>query len=369
MFVPIARVPFETIINKNIVYSDTILKLNEVGTNLKITTIDNISEFELEDCLKILFNSNKDTLFNTVQYSKNDKKLIIYADKNIELKEWQKSKTFKYNPITNKKEILEELNSILNYKKTKDPNITSLYTVHQILNEKNITFQNEKNTYEKLIDNKLKELYSDSAYCVLYDFNYDNNIMTIGFKEYDWDEICDIRFSKKDGDLYIINSKSSLYANEHLVESGKELSKLFDIFIKYKKYNEETKNNIIGTNTNFKIDISSNSIKVYTNTSEFSISNFIPNEFEYDCNSLEIIEFIKDREKVLYENIFINISDCPNWMQEDLKILRYNELVYEFEKEKELEEIRRINEIERILKERKKEKKLALKRKLLPWIK
>jgi len=138
MFVPIARVPFETIINKNIVYSDTILKLNEVGTNLKITTIDNISEFELEDCLKILFNSNKDTLFNTVQYSKNDKKLIIYADKNIELKEWQKSKTFKYNPITNKKEILEELNSILNYKKTKDPNITSLYTNIHTYNNQNL---------------------------------------------------------------------------------------------------------------------------------------------------------------------------------------------------------------------------------------
>ena len=53
MFIPI--IPRTTVINKTIVYSDTVLSLKDLGTNLKITTISNINHKELEDCLRIVF--------------------------------------------------------------------------------------------------------------------------------------------------------------------------------------------------------------------------------------------------------------------------------------------------------------------------
>ena len=68
MFVPVT--PHTTIINKKIIYSDTILPLKDTGNNIKVTTISNISESSLENCIKIILESNPDVIFNTIQYSK-----------------------------------------------------------------------------------------------------------------------------------------------------------------------------------------------------------------------------------------------------------------------------------------------------------
>lgn len=37
-----------TVINKTIVYSDTVLNLKEIGDNLKVTTIDDVKEYARE---------------------------------------------------------------------------------------------------------------------------------------------------------------------------------------------------------------------------------------------------------------------------------------------------------------------------------
>ena len=55
MFVPIVPiVPSmssnrNTVINKTIVYNDTVLNLKEIGDNLKVTTIDDVKEYDLEN--------------------------------------------------------------------------------------------------------------------------------------------------------------------------------------------------------------------------------------------------------------------------------------------------------------------------------
>lgn len=59
--------PHTTFENKKIVYSDTILPLKDIGNNLRITTIENVSKTYLEYCLEIIFISNPDVvliLFN-----------------------------------------------------------------------------------------------------------------------------------------------------------------------------------------------------------------------------------------------------------------------------------------------------------------
>ena len=47
--------PHTTFENKKIVYSDTILPLKDIGNNLRITTIENVSKTYLEYCLEIIF--------------------------------------------------------------------------------------------------------------------------------------------------------------------------------------------------------------------------------------------------------------------------------------------------------------------------
>ena len=51
MFVPVVPVvPKTTIVNKTIVYSDTVLNIKEKGVNIHISSIDNVKESELESC-------------------------------------------------------------------------------------------------------------------------------------------------------------------------------------------------------------------------------------------------------------------------------------------------------------------------------
>jgi len=48
-------VPHTAVINKTIVYSDTVLQLKDLGSNLIVTSIRDVSESSLEDCLKTIF--------------------------------------------------------------------------------------------------------------------------------------------------------------------------------------------------------------------------------------------------------------------------------------------------------------------------
>lgn len=94
MFVPV--VPHTTVVNKKILYSDTVLPVKEIGNNLNITSIEDINEQSLEKCLKTIFESNPNVIFNTIQYSKNDKKVYFYTNKEISIKKYKESQFIKY---------------------------------------------------------------------------------------------------------------------------------------------------------------------------------------------------------------------------------------------------------------------------------
>lgn len=361
-----------TIINKTIVYSDTVLNLKELGSNLNVTTLSNVSEFELERCLTKIFESNKDVTFNTIQYSKSDKKVYFYTDKVITIKAWNDSKIFKYKPITNKKEILEELKEILNYEKSKDPDLVSLKHVYRLLYDKNESYTRIKKTIETRIDDKLKCEYGDGTYCVIYDFDYDNNIMSIGFRRYRTSDVERVGFAKENGDLHIIKSERRFGAEDYLVLVGSELSELYDKFLSFKNYRAQNKQRILAANSNFKVNIFPGSVSINDGSisHEFELEKRVSSkDYDYECNSYEIISLIKGYEDKLFDNIYIKISDCPMWMQEAIKNERYSMLVKESEVEKEQKEKARLEELERKKQEEKQQKRLALKRKFFPWIK
>ena len=77
-------------------------------------------------------------------------------------------------------------------------------------------------------------------------------------------------------------------------------------------------------------------------------------EYQYNCNSNLIINTIKGKETEFLKRIYINIKDCPKWTQQILQETRKQELLMIEENEK---------------KERKKQKRLELKRKIFPFIK
>lgn len=129
-------------------YSDTILPLKDIGNNLKVTSISNVSESSLENCLKIIFESNPNVVFNTIQYSKNDNTVYFYTNQDITTKTYENSKFKSYKPITSRNEILEEIKRILLSEKNKDNKCISLYNVLMLLKKLNNEYNNIKEKYQ-----------------------------------------------------------------------------------------------------------------------------------------------------------------------------------------------------------------------------
>ena len=116
--------------NTKIIYSDQELNPKDLGNDIKVTTIPTIAECELNNCIKTILESNQNVIFNTIQYSKEKEIVYFYTDKEISLYYWY------YKPLSNAKEVLEEVKRVFRQPKNKDNNCISLYDVSRLLKER-----------------------------------------------------------------------------------------------------------------------------------------------------------------------------------------------------------------------------------------
>lgn len=362
MYIPIIPSTRTTIINKNIVYSDTVLPLKELGSNIKVTKISNINDSNIEKCLQIIFDSNKNITFNTIQYSRNNKELYFYTNEPISTKKWEEAKIKTYTPLTNTSEILEEIKNIFLQEKNKEEDHISLFEVSKLLKKKNNELDRIQKSYEEKMEYLIKEKYGKSSDIIIYDFDYENNEIKIGFKYIN--DYQKITFSKKENDLYITKSESC-WDKEIIVLLGTLLSELYDKQIQFKEIKNQHSYFINPINSNFLINIDIYGLSIYTQNSnnkymhDFELSSkSYTDEYKYNCNSNAIISTIKGKEDDLLKRIYIKIKDCPKWTQHTLIETRKKQLLIENQKEEELKQ-----------KERKKQKRLELKRKLFPFLK
>ena len=354
-------VPHTTIINNTIVYSDIVLPLKDLGNNLKICSIDNVSEYSLEDCLRKVFESNPGVIFNTIQYSKNDKMLYFYTDKTISTQAWKESKTTKNEPLSDSKKILEEVAGLFTQEKIKDTDCISLYDIANLIKKFNNRYDYIEGKYKEYFRNKLREKYYNSG-IVIYDFDYIKKQLRIGFRY--WNDYDKIVFTKLNDDLCVVES-DSLYSQEVLALIGKGLSKLYDDLIKFSDFKKKYVFNTKTLNSNFSVDISQYGVNIYANSqsnSKFSkdfklSSSGHKNGYDYQCNSTSVLTALQGKEDEIFKRIFVKIDDCPEWSKQILYRMRQEQLI----EEKRLEE-------EHLYKEMKKQKRLELKKKLFPWM-
>ena len=78
-----------TVVNKTIVYSDTVLTLKEIGRDLKVTSVS-VSKYLFERCVQMILEENPNVVFNTIQYSYQQGKAIFYTDKITLIESWKK---------------------------------------------------------------------------------------------------------------------------------------------------------------------------------------------------------------------------------------------------------------------------------------
>ena len=386
--------------NKTIVYSDTVLPIKDLGKNIIVTTLENIDESSFESCLSTIFESNANTIFNTIQYSKSKKKIYFYTDQKISTKKWEDRNVVNYKPITRKTEILAGIKKILSSKPNENSDCISLYDISKLIERKHQNFDEYESQIESQIKNIMREKYPECIISIL-GLNNEKNELKIGFnkKGFRPDGYEDIIFSKKDDDLYLKRSESNI-GEEILYEAGNILSELYDELLKYEGLWTQRKYDIIVQNSIFLVDISDHHVSFFVQNLEFKLSydkSFLYGyKYYYNCNSNTIINAIKGNEDKIFKKVFVKINDCPKWSQSDLYKIKQKQLeeeqkrikkLEELEKQKQLEEeqkrIKKLEELEkqkqleeqqkaeeeRKIAEEKNQKRLTLKRRFFPFLK
>lgn len=374
------------IINGEIVYSDKVLPLKNNGEYLKVKSIYDVSRNDLKRCIKTILDSNKDVIFNTIQYTSNNT-VYFYTDREINTEEWEDSKVFLKNPINNKVEIIEEIKRVLvgekitineesvcKPRKVKSPNSISLYGIYKVIEKYYNNLESMQNKYKSILDSNLKTTNNNRNYCVIYGFDYKKRYLRIGFKGYFDDDYYTVCFSKKNGDLFIAETEDKFHSDEYLATCGNTLSKLYDEFLKYEDYERESYYQIKPFNSSFGVNLSKHGVtvvdKIDTLNEDFVLKAYVwKKEYDYKCNSHQILSVIKGNEYIFLNNIYVNIGDCPVWMQETLYKARKDELDIEEQVEQDRIKKEQLEEENRIAKEQKQIRKLELKRKIFPWIK
>lgn len=326
MFVPV--VPHTTVVNKTIVYSDTVLSLNDKGSNLKITTISNVEEFMLDDCLRIIFESNPSVIFNTVQYSKNDKKVYFYTNKEIDISKYKKINTIEYKPIKNKQDILEEIKRIISLPKVNRYDCVSLNTACEFIFKKRNELKNKENYYKKILDNMIKEKYGHNSGLVVHGFDYETGELSIAFKHFG-SKYYNIDLKIKDEDLYV--SSSETYESDDVFRLlYKQLTLLYNEYEKYREFYEQKTYHERPVNSNFFIDIDFYGVRIYNK--EFFNKDFeirypsYSKEYEIECNSAKLMSVIEETQRDILNKIYIEIEKCPKCSRKELYDIRKKQL-------------------------------------------
>lgn len=339
----VSNISNTTVINKTILYNDTVLPLNEFGKNLKITSISNVEEFSLEICLKTIFESNQHAIFPIIQYSKDSKTVYFYTESEISKKSWEE---YKANTYKHSAQILEDVKKLLITDDNKDFDCISLYDVAELMKKVYHTYKNVESRYNKLFNYMVKSHFGSSSNFIICDFDYDKNELHASFN-YIGDLYEDIVFSKKDGYLYIFKSESC-WSKEVFDVLGFELSKFYDEMMNFSVCKKEKNYGLSSVNSNFLADISFYGVGIFPNLSTKSFKNDFGmfsysycDTYKYDCNSRTVISAFEGKESAIFKNIFVKISDCPKWCQPFLGKIRQDQLA-EVNRQKRSELIKKI---------------------------
>jgi len=221
--------------------------------------------------------------------------------------------------------LLKEIDNILVTDRSDDFDIISLYDVIRVVSEK-------KNSFYELMNDYCSKISKDKNTKVTdyYFFgNYENNKLTFGFK-YNY-EYYFATFLKNNDNLYLLKEEPVGFGNFLNVLFN---NNLFDDLVSYTKFYLQHSYEINSCNSNFSIDIDRHGVSVSYEAKSINLSyKFLvlssseEGKYEYAKGlNQKIISSLIGKEDDLFSNIFINISDCPEWSQDIFRDVRLSKL-------------------------------------------
>jgi len=258
------------------------------------------------------------------------------------------------------------ISQVLNSEDCQDQDSVSLFEVLSIYHEIKADKKRVKDEIEDKLNKKLKSINPKYS-ATIQDFESDTNNICIVVKKSAPKEKTKFYFKKNNGILEVAGVKGYSRFNDVLGLMGVYVEKWYDYCDALRQVEEEGKFNINSVNSAFFVNISYACICIYYNkthvTSDFKILSLYDDSLNFYCmcRNNDITTFMKNKENQFLSNIFVKISDCPEWMQKHLIL----------ERQSQIEEIEAKKEAKMLMQAKlaKKQKRREFWKKIFPFIK
>lgn len=326
------------VINKNIVYNDELIEQLSKNKSIKVSCICDVYDYELEECIRKIFESNKKVIFDTIQYSEKEQKVYFYTNKRISTQAWEDRKICIQNKqLSSDYKILEEIKHLLTSSKINRADCISLLDIIYVMKQTKSNYEELKRKYTNIFKKLLNKDYNNIK-IYINNANKEDDELSIRFNcsGKPFGELDEIVVSKYDNQLYLKKYKTQ--REKQIFETiSSELSKLYDEYVKYLDFKKQESSGNISINSNFNIYIDDLiGIQLYVPSStQFFTKNFLisysldKKEYEFYSNSQNITDIVKGNENELLSRIFLEIENCPKRMQKQLYEIRKNQLSQE----------------------------------------
>lgn len=292
-------------------------------------------------------------------------------------------------PFEDTKEILCELKKILETTKIKDDGQISIYGECISLYDASNVRDKEYDKYEKIkksLERSLRDIlnykFGESAKTIIYDFDFGDKDLRIGFTKHgDYTDCDTIIFSKSNNNLYLKEDDSLFYGKDIFEYCKDFLSNAYDKLIQFNDLCTQNKYHIPIINSKLKVDIVDSYIKIKKENPDnvfkpyFALLMF-SDSITKKINSTDVQDIVKNNEFEIFKRAFVMIENCPKWMQKELYEIRKNQIIEEkrleeeIKKQKELE-LKLLEEQKKIEleKQEKKQKKIELVKRIFHFTK
>ena len=268
-----------------------------------------------------------------------------------------------FKEVVDAQTITEKVKQVLNSEDTLDPEHISVFEVWRMCKEIDISEEDFLEVIGNSINAKLQTIDED-YYSLVYDFDNDKNEVRISIYTNKW---VDYYFRKTHGDLYLYKRTGKGFdcVDNILNLIGDEIEEYYNHCYSM-KYLEEHGYNIKSVNSCFYCDFFLSEVSVYNCNRTFKVKAVTCDKrFECQCNSNNVCQIVSGRENEFAKKVKIAISACPQWMQDELRQIRKQQIENVVRKRMKQEEAEK--ELDQEL--TKKQKRRELWKKIFPFIK
>lgn len=229
--------------------------------------------------------------------------------------------------------VLDEIENILSCECSEG--YVSVFQIVELLRGIHKEQDKLNSSYVDIMDIKLKNHFNREHYLdkkfFIYNcwFDFDRNQLCLYIYNYS-KEIERYYFSKKNGELVIIESKNDLHKKEIFELLKSDLSELYDSYCALIDINKSYSHNIDLLDSEFKLNINYNVVELFIpkNYSLFErlvslVINTYVDENSIDAHNFlvssnDFVNCVEENYLDILKHAYVKLEDCPSWMHDKL---------------------------------------------------